>query len=216
MSEMNVKDQSFLAANPAKFNVNAWHYYQNDWGNEGGWMFYVFMLIVPAILTGILGYFFVWAWILMLLVLLFAWRVHSRNRQHFREGNVCPGKVVSVSPDLVAVSTDLAHDSKHSYPIIEVISCNFRLWSGDPVQIGDRVAVVTSYDLGLDDEQVEGRFKGVMAANPVPMATTDGQVIQRTLASIPIEGWESLEHGLSLVPRPIQPGTYSYTEASHG
>ncbi len=212
---MSASEREFNASNPANFRLDALHYYKYDWCHDKGWQFYVYVILLPALVIAVLGYFIICAWVLMLLPIWLLWKGNSLKYQHAREGNVCPGKVVSINPDLIAMATNLSYVADKSFPIIHVTTASFRHFAGEPVRLGDRVAMVTLYDLGVGEDDHDpnaGRFFRV-TSQPVRGMTRNAHTTQRTLDSISEESWRDLDHGLKQIPQPIQPGTYPFEEA---
>jgi len=212
---MSASEREFNASNPANFRLDALHHYKYEWCHDKGWQFYVYVILLPALVIAVLGYFIICAWVLMLLPIWLLWKGHSLKNKHAREGNVCPAKVVSINPDRVAVATNLSYVADKSFPVIHVKLASFRHFAGEPVRLGERLAMVTSYDLGEGEENHDpnaGKFFGVMSCDPVRGMTRNAQTIQRTLDSISEESWRDLEHGLKQIPQPPQPGTYPYEE----
>lgn len=213
---MSANERDFHASNPANFRLDALHYYKYDMLSDKGWQFYLYMVLLPALVIGVLGYFFVCAWVLMLLPIWLLWSHNSLNYKHAREGALCPAKVVSINPDMVAMATNLSYVADKNFPVIHVKLASFRLFAGEPVRLGERLVMVTSYDLGEGEENHDpnaGKFFGVMKCEPVRGMTRNAQTIQRTLDSISEESWRDLDHGLKQIPQPPQPGTYPYEEA---
>lgn len=213
---MPANERDFHASNPANFRLDALHYYRYDWYHDQGWQFYLYLMLLPALVIAVLGYFFVCAWVLMLLPILMLWRHNSLKYKHAREGALCPAKVLSINPDLVAMATNLSYVADKSFPVIHVTSASFRHFAGEPVRLGERLVMVTSYDLGEGQENhepAEGKFFGVMMCEPVRGMTRNAQTSQRTLDSISEESWRDLDHGLKQIPQPPQSGTYPYEEA---
>lgn len=213
---MSANESDFHASNPANFRLDALHFYKYEILHDKGWQYYLYIILLPALVIAVVGYFIICAWVLMLLPLWMLWRGHAVKNQHAREGNVCPAKVVSINPDLVAVATNLSYVADKSFPVIHVKLASFRLFAGEPVRLGERLAMVTSYDLGEGEENHDpnaGKFFGLMSCDPVRGMTRNAQTIQRTLDSISEESWRDLNHGLKQIPQPPQPGTYPYEEA---
>ncbi len=152
---MSANERDFHASNPANFRLDALHYYKYDMLSDKGWQFYLYIVLLPALVIAVLGYYLVCAWVLMLLPLWLLWRGHAVNNRHAREGNVCPAKVVSINPDLVAMSTNLSYVADKNFPVIHLELASFRLFAGEPVRLGERLAMVSSYDHG----RIQGQLR---------------------------------------------------------
>jgi hypothetical protein len=128
----------------------------------------------------------------------------TRWREHFSFGCVNPAIVVSQSPPLVAVATDLRKWDE-PYPVIKILEQPLHTISGGVPAIGTRLATVALYCAGDDEYQDHWVDFNPIVVNCVTDNQTD---IDRVFNSIQREDWQDLETGLRRVEKRTQPGLY--------
>jgi hypothetical protein len=121
----------------------------------------------------------------------------------FRHGCVNPAVVVSTSPYLVAVSTDMDSSGQQPWWVVKILRQPLETMTGGPPPLGTRLATVALYEGDVKDGHWNNFHPKV-----VNCATTNERSIQRIFASIPQEEWQALEAGLKQVPSPDKPGLY--------
>ena len=123
-------------------------------------------------------------------------------REHFRYGCVNPAIVVSQTPPLIAVATDLRVRDK-PYPVVKILTQPLHQIRGGTPPIGTRLATVALYcDGGNPWHWVD--FEPI-----VVNCVTDRQSdIDNVFRSIAQEDWTDLELGLQKVRNRYQPGLY--------
>jgi Protein of unknown function (DUF3239) len=120
----------------------------------------------------------------------------------FLYGCINPAVVVSHSPYLVAVSTDLSVGGE-SYPVIKILPQPLdKIKSGIP-SINTRLATVAVYFGSYSRPHWDDFFPVV-----IDCVTNDSSDIEQTLARIDREGWADLQDGLRQVKTPLTPGLY--------
>lgn len=125
----------------------------------------------------------------------------------FRQGDVCPGVVVSEEPLLVASYTDLTACSG-SYPAVKIKREPAKRFAGDSGKYGKRVVSIARYDGNSATALHWSNF----APRAVQCATDDAGEIQRLVREIPAEQWAALQAGVKKLPRPFKPGLYRLTD----
>lgn len=128
-------------------------------------------------------------------VLAMNWLYWVRVREHFGSGNVCPAVVISTSPLLLAVSTDLSTGGSPQ-PAIKVIKVPRASLTMEVVQVGDRVPTVALYSRAPESSDSWQDFD----PRPVGSATSDRATVEAVLTRIPEEYWEELHLWKSSVP----------------
>jgi hypothetical protein len=122
-----------------------------------------------------------------------------RVRLRFRFGCVNPSQVVSTSPFLLAVFTDLT-TGDGEYPVIKILS--HPIPRGTRYSVGDKCATVAMYSGSTEAEHWED-FDPIMIDCATRMPSVKG-----VLRSIPNEEWSNLEEGLKSLPMPLKTGLY--------
>ncbi|TWT33556.1 hypothetical protein KOR34_33880 [Posidoniimonas corsicana] len=131
----------------------------------------------------------------------FTW-THARR---FKSGDANPGVVVALNPTLLAVATDLTQGAGE-FPAVRILRINLKTSAGEPLRVGSRVPTVALYAQPHDKQA--GHWSD-FAPVPVEYGTSNPQVVQRVLASFPDEQYDFLEHALSQIEQPFQPGLYA-------
>jgi Protein of unknown function (DUF3239) len=128
----------------------------------------------------------------------------TNRREHFSFGCVNPAIVVSQSPPLVAVATDLRKWDE-PYPVIKILAQPLHTISGGVPPIGTRLATVALYCAGAEAKQDHWVDFNPIVVNCITDNQTD---IDRVFNSIQREDWQDLEMGLRRVEKRTQPGLY--------
>lgn len=145
-------------------------------------------------------------WGFGVLVLLFAYAVYlywHRVKYQFISGCVNPGVVVSTSPPLVAVLTDLSKGWQDC-PVVKVLPQPLSRMAGGMPAMGTRVATVAFYHQLNEGLAHWDDFSPVVAG----CVTANEGDIARVLASIEASDWQELDDGLRQIPKPVCPGLY--------
>lgn len=134
------------------------------------------------------------------------WLIHLR--EHFSGGCVNPAIVVSQSPPLVAVSTDLRKWDE-PYPVIKILEQPLHKLPGGIPPVGTRLATVALYCAG------EEQLPHWIDFNPIVVnCVTDSQAdIDRVFRSISLRDWQDLQDGLRCVEKRTQLGLYFVNSA---
>ena len=136
-------------------------------------------------------------------------RVQKAQRQvlrHFRGGCVCAAEVVSLSPCLVAVSTDLSKGSGQAWPVVKILRQPLERVPGSRFQVGDRLVAVSLYHNSAPNLP---HWKDITPIAAV-CVTKDPQELARMRAELDAEPgeWDQLSQNLVRVPKPLKPGLY--------
>lgn len=186
-------DDTTLASHVAGVDVSLWHWAQRypKWPA---------ILLGSLILTPILM-FTVSQMFLALLpsVIIPTYWYMKRVREHFRHGDANPGVIISTSPILVAVLTDMTKGAG-SYPMLHVRKERASSHWGDPAEVGTRLATVALYGVGEDDKDPYWGEFHPFAVEPV---AADPEEAAELLASFSVQQWEKLESAV----RTLQPKT---------
>ncbi|QDU91534.1 hypothetical protein Pla175_49630 [Pirellulimonas nuda] len=126
----------------------------------------------------------------------------------FNSGDANPGVVVSLSPALLAVPTDLTQGGG-SYPVVKIVPIKLKASGGQPLQLGTRVATVATY--AMPPNKHAGHWSDFYPY-PAEYATGDPQALQRLLASFTQTQYEFLQQALTRIERPFKPGLYAMWE----
>ena len=131
---------------------------------------------------------------------LLYWR---RITEHFWGGATNAGVVISTSPILIAVHTDLSR-SNGSYPVIRVIrERSSRRWP-HPLRVGQRVAAVALYTAPENEAAPHWETFDPRPVEPIARRAPDAVTVQ---ARIPEEEWQELEAGVAEIGE-ARPGLY--------
>lgn len=120
--------------------------------------------------------------------------------EHFRSGSICPAKVISEKPFLVAVYTDLSKGEGY-FPVIKVVKMKESKTLG--FKLGDSVPVVSLYNIN----QTKPYWKD-FSPLPVYCATNDYDDVSRVLSMVTKNELEFIDCELERVPKPVKAGTY--------
>lgn len=125
-----------------------------------------------------------------------------------REGNVNAAVVISLSPCLIAVSTDMAKRAGEAWPVIKILPQPLGRTHGPRPQIGDRLPAVALYR-GTS----AGPHWGDFFPNAVACLSDDPEAVQGAMRRLEVDEfgpdhWERLAQNLARVPTPRKPGLY--------
>lgn len=187
-----------MASNPGRLRVNhlRWLLHKPAW--PIGWAVAAALAVAGAVLVH-------WAfWFpaaFLLLCNAFYW---FRLKMHFERGDANPGLVVSASPPLVAVATDLTKGFG-SFPAVKVFAAGPLRIAGRRPEVGDRVGTVSLYSSGPDQSAPHWSD---FEPHPAEYVTADAAAIAGLMATFPQEQWDNLAQLLEMVPQPYRPGLY--------
>lgn len=197
------KGQPFQALNPAWLSVNFLKYFRN--------FPYPLMWRVGLLLTGI-G--LCWFTILGILPAIFAGYLIYRHlkwvQQKYLSGCICPGKILSLNPPVLAVYVDLSI-SQNSCGVIRLMEQPFHLLDRVTARPGRTAAVC--YFMGLCPPYSDHWMTPLPT---MPHFVTDRKLeLQRVYDSIPDGQWEYLEQGLKQLPANPELRTYRITHPAY-
>lgn len=164
----------------------------------------VVITIIVSIIFLPLGW-FVWKWLWLGLVLIPVgyWFVFYGTSRVMRLGACCPAKVLSLEPPRLAVFTDMSMRDDASHPAVVIKEFSAKNITGNPLKVGERLAVAAFYEPG-DEEFPEERWKRLSVIQPVRSVTSNADDIRRTLQSIDQEEWDQLEAGIKTIKPPYE------------
>jgi hypothetical protein len=158
-----------------------------------GWpLIWLTSLVISLVLT--VSHSPLWL-ILALPLLIMNWLYWVRVREHFGSGDVCPAVVISVSPLVLAVGTDMTTGGDPR-PAVKVLRVPVASLTKEQRQIGARIATVALYYGDHKADAWEG-----FDPRPVGSVTTDARIIDAVCARIPEELWSDFYHWKSHVPK---------------
>jgi hypothetical protein len=144
-------------------------------------------------------------WVYAVLAVFFAlanflyWR---QVKARYKFGCVLPAVVVSNSPLLLAIYTDLSKGIG-SYPAIRIQP--LKIMSPKLYSVGRKLPVAALYSDGRD---VSSPLWESFDPRPIGCATTNPAYIEKKLQSIPVEGWIALDENIKKIPSPYKTGLY--------
>lgn len=156
----------------------------------------IILLAASLLLSAKVSWWFLILSILLILINAFYW---VKAKEHYTADSN-PGIIISESPPLFAVYTDLVKWDG-SYPVIKVVNYQSRL----PVQLNKRIATVSVY---RDEHGDDSPFWSDFHPLPVEYATSDEVSIQDEMQSYCDEDWGRLLDGVSQLPENVGPGLY--------
>lgn len=190
-----------VASNPGRLRVSylRWLTHKPTW--PLGWAAAALAALAGAVLLH-------WAfWIPAVFLMLcnaFYW---FRLKMHFERGDANPGLVVSATPPLVAVATDLTKGFG-SYPVVKVFAAGPLRVSGRRPEVGDRVGTVALYSPGPDPAVPHWAD---FDPHPAEYVTADPAALDGLMDTFTPADWDNLARLLEQVPRPYRPGLYTVT-----
>jgi len=201
---IGVGEQHTVASTPGgvTLNIFKWLYYDPIWP----FLFAVLLLAlfpVLKIIPSSIGA----GWMMVGMVLNVGY--WSRAIGRFKEGCANPGIIISLSPLLIAVYTDMSKGDG-DYPAVKIMKTRMPRVGKAPFQVGMRVPTVALYSAGM-------LFSGMMKPHwidfyPVPVAcgSWSDREVERVKQAIPKEEWEMLETWVKEHPQTAQPGLYFF------
>ena len=142
-------------------------------------------------------------------ILLLWKRVQKAQRQvlrHFQNGCICPAEVVSLSPLLVAVSTDLSKGGDERWPVIKILRQPLERVPGRRFGLGDPLVAVALYHNSAPNSPHWEDFSPIVA----DCVTADERELARMRAALDAEPgeWNELTRNLATVGLPLKPGLH--------
>lgn len=174
-------DNSTEASNPGKIEFN-----HLVWFRHKTISVLILFSFIPifAFLSFKFSYFFIIGLAIAALINLFYW---VRAKEHFTADSN-PGLIVSESPPLYAVYTDLTKGFGH-YPVIKIQKYD----AHKSVKIGDKIATVAVYSNGNgDDSPCWSDFFPL----PVEYATDNQDSIRQEMESYSDQSWLNIDNAL--------------------
>ena len=128
----------------------------------------------------------------------------------FQIGCICPGKVISIDPILVATSSDMSTGtSGNEYIIVAIDQINPAAFPFPP-SIGDLCPACALY-AGFLSRPAWEQFH----PEPVWIATSELSVVDAIADRMHDADWDQLQHALKKVVNPMQPGRYRVDISEH-
>lgn len=145
-------------------------------------------------------------WSFVFLVAFFAfcvWLYWRRVKFRFIGGCVNPAQVISLSPPLIAVYTDLSK-GLGEWQVIKVLPQPLSKMAGGMPKIGQQMATISVYQSLNDELDHWDNFYPII----VDVATGDVGEIERIQESVDSEDWDELKQGMQQISQPYVPGIY--------
>ncbi len=180
-------DDSTEASSPGGVKIGKWRWFLR----YPRWPMVLTLAIVGAVVAALTVH---WGlWMLVPLPVVGSFYYWRRISEHFLMGCASPGRVVSTSPLLIAVRTDLSHGSGY-YPAVKVIKeKSSGRWSSPPVE-GSRVVTVALYSPHSDGT---APYWGDFDPLPVEPIAAKLEDATRLLDSLPDKQWQSLDRAIA-------------------
>ncbi len=186
------------ASNPGRLRINI----VKHWMSFPLWPTLWSALLLVSIAAALLLH-----WAFFVLAIPFGgllWLYWWIQRAKFISGCTNPAMVVSVSPPLVAVLTDLSMgQSGTKWYYVKVLEQPLDSMTGEGPNVGQRLATVATYHQGDNSEHWTNFWPVVV--NCVSWSIGD---IARVFATITSADWQQLETALRQIPSPFSPGLY--------
>lgn len=197
-------DDSALASQPAGVRVSLWRWTKRypKWP----------LLLVSSFVLSVLACIFVDGMFLVAVPLAVLPNIYywNRVREHFLHGDANPGVVVSTSPLLIAVWTDMRKEAGTSYPMLRVFEEPPAKEWGDAPAVGTRLATSALYGIG-DDEDTP--YWESFEPRPVEPVAASAEEARALLESFSPERWERLERAVAKL-KPLREGLHRVEVAS--
>ncbi len=194
-----------IASNPTEVNLE-----------QGQWFRFnpraSLLITLGMILSLVLSFKYSFYYLILLGVMIiinkiYWWFIERR----FQKGDYNVGRVVSTSPMLVAVPTDLKKGNAGFFPVIKIIEIKFDKLGDTNLVIGDKLGTSGLYSYSKDDVPFWEGF------DPVPVFYGNSDFIKqqkRAEESTTTEEWDEFEHNLNQLPKPFQKGLYKITTST--
>jgi hypothetical protein len=185
-------DNNTYASNPGNIDFNnlVWlrYYFKIP--------FLIFLSLIASLLLMLMySYYFSIMLLVTIVIHEFYW---IRQKEHFTADSN-GGVIISTSPALAAVSTNLGKYGG-DYPVIKIIEFKVKR----PISVGEKIATVAIYS-GVDDE-IE--YWDDFYPLPVEYATKNQQDIKAALNSYPEKQWQTIKEGVAELKLPYKIGLY--------
>lgn len=190
-------DDTALASNPGGLRVSLWRWSQRypKWP-----VILVGSVILTPILMLLVSSMFMVA--IPLVVVSTHWYM-KRVREHFLYGDANPGMVISSSPLLIAVRTDMSKGEGY-YPVLHVREEKPSPHFGEPAEVGKRLATIALYGTGPEEDKLRwAEFN----PRPVEPVAADAEEARRLRESFPPQQWAELESAIEQI-RPRTEGLF--------
>lgn len=126
--------------------------------------------------------------------------MYYRHLYHYSfNGDLNPGKVVSVKPLRLAVAADLSIGEKE-YKVVKIISPNIKYCGSRRLKVGDRVPTIALY---CHPQAKEYRW-GDLTPKPVQCFTFNRFKIEEAKNRIDQHLWDELDNAIRSMPAQIQ------------
>lgn len=197
-------DDGLTASHPGGLKVNLWRWSCRN--PKWPLILTIAALLVPVMIFQI-SLMFVAA--VPLTIIPAIWYT-KRVREHFLYGDANPGVLISTSPALIAVWTDLTKD-EGSYPALSVHHERpSDRWG--PLQVGTRVATIALYDIGEKEDCPYWERVHPHSVEPIAASADEARAL---LASFSDEEWERLERAVEEL-KPTRAGLFKLPQPSNG
>ncbi len=185
-------DDSTEASHPGGVKISKWRWFMR----YPRWPMVLTLVFVGAVVAAVTVH---WgSWLLVPPPVVGGFYYWRRIREHFLMGCANPGRVVSTSPLLIAVRTDLSHGRGY-YPVVKVIKEKpSGRWSSPPVE-GERVVTVALYSAHSEGTAPHWGDFDPLPVEPVAVKLEDAT---RLLESLPDEEWSGLDRAIADLPAP--------------
>ncbi|TWT38354.1 DUF3239 domain-containing protein [Blastopirellula retiformator] len=205
LAQTGQRPEGAAASHPAGVRINHLRYFQ----------FYPVEILwwaIPSIPLALLGQTIHWGFYVPIVIMigLFALRCRIVS-SYFRDGDTCPGVIVSMEPPLLAVLTNVSADPSFDEPImvIKVQAHKLKTVGGEPAKVGQRIVSAAFYEEDAAEKYpAEPKRWGDFFPTPIEYGTSDPAAIDYVKSQVSDESWRQLKDGLKQVPRPFAPGIY--------
>jgi len=195
-----------IASNPTgiTFDQNQWYRF-----HKKGSLIITGCMLIALFLSFKFSYYFLFLFGFIVIVNKIYWWFIGRR---FLHGDYNVGKIVSTSPMLLAVPTNLSKGHTKSFPVIKIIEIKFDKLGDHILMIGDKLGTAGLYSHSKDDSTP---FWEGFSPEPVYYANSDYQSqAERANNSVSAEKWAELENNLKQLPQPFQVGIYKINDSA--
>ena len=193
------------ASNPAGIRVQTGQFLKRE-----GFSLLVVAIVIHIPVVPLAVFWTPWCWLGS--SLWFAWLAldYIGSVRLMQSGDICPAKVISLDPGILAVYTDMSTRPDAAHPAIVVTEVSLKNLSGGKIKVGERLAVSCFYQ--GEPEFMDQHWTNLSVVEPVRAATANVQDVKRTLRSIEEELWQCLDTGLASSGNPSKPGVFFLQE----